>query len=97
MTALMDAIESHLMMRMDREAVTSFNTTSGRATRSKKRAAKVESWDEFLAWAQQNGKLDLLTRNVASRTVVEYFDSANEMPPGLSLFEAFKVSITAPK
>lgn len=55
---------------------------------------KVESWEDFAAFVEEQGETDMLVRSVNKTKVLEYRDKHRNLPPGVSTNAITNINFT---
>lgn len=87
-------IEIELGNRCLEMNVDSFKVNDYSITRTLKRTAVVENGKEFLAWAQENNRMDLVQIKHFSSPIKDYMaENSGELPRGMGFVDKFDISI----
>ena len=93
LTAKMDQLETWLLSKMDEVGTEQLKGGDGVAFVSTRDRATCGDWGAFWNYLSEVGRLDMLEKRVASKTVMEYYTETGELPPGLHINREGAVNI----
>lgn len=83
-TAVMDKIESILLLSFQTSGTESVRTAAGTAYKQTRTSAGVADWPAVLEFIKENQLWDMLERRVAKAVVEQYKEEHGELPPGVN-------------
>ena len=89
----MEKIEKFFLIEMEKSNLEALPTEAGTPYKSTKTSATVADWPSFLAWVQENGKWELLTRGASKDAVKAFREEQNDLPPGINWREEIVVNV----
>lgn len=81
----MERLERYLLNHLNETGSESVATAAGTFFKSEVSSAKIDDWDQTLAFIRQNDMWNLLDKRVNKTVVKEYVDAHDDLPPGVSL------------
>lgn len=93
LTGKMDRLEAWLLKTMQDVGTDQLKGNGAIAYISTKDRAKSDDWGTFWEWLAENKRLDMLEKRVATKTIMEYFEEFQELPPGISITRERTVNV----
>lgn len=83
--AKLEKLEGWLHREMNRLHAENIRTDAGTAYKATRSSVKVQSWEDFLEFVQENDLWHMLDKRANKTAVQEFVESNEELPPGLSI------------
>jgi hypothetical protein len=92
-----DRISSELSKLCDAMDCSSITTPSGTVIRSEHTRYWTSDWEKMYEFIQERDAFDILERRIHQKNLREYLhDNPDEMPKGLNILRAHKISVRKP-
>jgi hypothetical protein len=88
-----DKLEAWLLAKFQEIGSESFKGAAGTAYRQVVTKTSCGDWGNFHAFVGETGRWDFLEKRLSSKAIKEYIDEGNDAPPGVTLFNEFKVVV----
>lgn len=89
----MDKLEAWLLKTMQTIGTDQLKGGGGIAYITTKDRAQSDDWGTFWNWLAENKRLDMLEKRVSTKTVMQYYEEFQELPPGISVSRERTVNV----
>lgn len=89
----MDKLEAWLLKTMQDVGTDQLKGNGAIAFVTTRDRAKSDDWGTFWDWLAENKRLDMLEKRVATKTVMDYYNEFQELPPGISISRERTVNV----
>lgn len=79
-----ETLQAHLLKTMNESGLENVKTDVATAYMHRSTYAKVTDWEAFYDYIVKTGKVELLSKRIASGNVLELAEEIGELPPGTS-------------
>lgn len=89
----MDKLEIWMLKQLDTLGLTEMSTTSGSVYISSRDRASCADWGTFWAWISEQGRLDMLEKRVATKTISDFLAETGQLPPAININRERSVTV----
>lgn len=89
----MDKLETWLMSQMQATGAKQLGSTAGTAYQQTVMKGNCSDWPTFWDWLAENKRFDMMEKRISIKSIQEYYQETNDMPPGINVSPELRVVI----